>query len=272
MASDLAELSDDDFFRLVAYFAVMWRIGGAHDLTVRLQPEVMRRRPAPKRDTWLAWGAYIVRLILVCPAFLEPLPGFEWVLKDFRRWLENRSMGSEGEWAFWEVIAIARRQMRRGRPRQIAEDIARAVLVEVYRDDRVRSLSAAVGWLAEQHAARTHCAGPDAVGTKTREIWDSLKRARQEQYRLADLLDQCGLPSAHLRSKALTYEAGEEDSNGPASSAENGRDAGEPKMVFSVRLLNTEKCPANPSPRKNPARKSTRKPGKSPRNSRGNRR
>jgi hypothetical protein len=198
MSPEQTRLSDDELFQLVGYFGLSERDRDP-ELTAFLERELQSRRPSEwDRKNQTAWCAYILRLILACPRFLNSLPGFEWVFRDFCQLLALRQVDEGRDGVFWAALDQVRRQLRPGRPPRKGRDYLIALMVHGRMNATGLSKSKIIAEMAEELVRmappRPHT---DAVTTKTREIKEWLQRVKDEGLQFAALRAKAGLGPAN---------------------------------------------------------------------------
>ena len=194
-------LNEEELFKVVEAASSVFWLKEAEGFKDRLKELLRAHRPVKNDmvvEDRVKWFAYVIRLVLNCPSFLEKPSGFEWVMEDFQRILALRKISPDYERDFWRAIDHVRAILRpASRPARKDKDYFRCMMIYHMVKNEGLSMTKAVEKLAEDEALfirKKSKADPvDQVENKAREIRLSLKRIEKSQQEINEILKQWGL-------------------------------------------------------------------------------
>ncbi len=205
-------LNEEELFRVVEAASSVFWLKEAEGFKNRLKGLLRAHRPVKDEmvvEDRVKWCAYVIRLVLTCPALLEKPSGFEWVMEDFQRILALRKISPDYERDFWEAMDHVRGILRpASRPARKDKDYFRYLRIYHMVKNEGLNKTKAIETLAEEEALyikKQSKADPvDQAVNKEKEIRESLKRVEQEQQEMVKLLMKWGLgPDRRAEKKRL---------------------------------------------------------------------
>jgi hypothetical protein len=188
MKNKKEKISEKELYKLMDAASNMFWFDEAEGLKNRLKKLLWAHRPN-EMEYRKEWFTYVIRLVTTCPPLLESPPGFEWVMEDLRQILALRKLNPEIDRDFWCAIGKVRGKLRPSKPKRRDKDYYRAMRISHMVKNEGLSKTRAVENLAEEEAryARSKKV-TDQIANKQREIWESLKKVKEEQLEYVKLL------------------------------------------------------------------------------------